>query len=147
MGRAVASVVSGYVVMALIVFGTFTVAFLLMGPDRTYQAGTYDVSSLWIAVSIALSVLAAVAGGRVAAAVARTDAPPKILAALVLVLGLVMAYADAGRMAAQPNVRETDPGFVDAAQASRQPAWLLYLNPLFGAVGVLVGAGLGRKRD
>lgn len=147
MGRAIASVVSGYVVMALIVFGTFTVAYLLMGADRAYQPGTYDVSSLWIAVSIALSALAAIAGGRIAGVIARTATPPKVLAALVLVVGLVMAYADAGRMASAPNVRDAAPSFMDAAQASRQPVWLLYLNPLIGAAGVLIGAGMGRKKD
>ncbi len=147
MGRAIASVVGGYVVMALIVFGTFTVAYLLMGADRAYQPGTYNVSLLWILVSIVLSAVAAVAGGRIAVAIAGSDVPPKILAALVLVLGLVMAYADAGRMAAQVNVRDTPPSFMDAAQASRQPAWLLYLNPLIGAAGVLIGAGMGRKKD
>ena len=147
MARSILSVVGGYVIMALIVFGTFTIAFLLMGPDRAYQPGTYDVSPLWIAVSIVLSALAAVAGGRLAAAIARTDVAPKILAGLVLMLGLVMAYSDAGRMSAQPNVREASPTFMDAAQASRQPAWLLYLNPLIGAAGVLIGAGMARKRE
>jgi hypothetical protein len=147
MGRAIASVVGGYVVMALIVFGTFTVAYLLMGADHAYQTGTYNVSLLWIVVSIAFSAVAAVAGGRIAVAIAGSDLPPKILAALVLVLGLVMAYADAGRMATQPNVRDATPSFMDAAQASRQPTWLLYLNPLIGAAGVLIGAGMGRKKD
>ena len=146
MARAILSVVGGYVVMALIVFCTFTIAYLLMGPDRAYQPGTYDVSPLWIVVSIMLSAIAAVAGGRLAAAIARTDVGPKVLAGLVLVLGLVMAYSDAGRMSEQPNVREASPTFLDAAQASRQPAWLLYLNPLIGAAGVLIGAGMGMAR-
>jgi hypothetical protein len=147
MARAILSVVGGYVVMALIVFGTFTVAYLLMGADSAYQLGTYDVSLLWIVVSLVFSAVAAVAGGRIAVAIAGSDVPPKILAGLVLVLGLVMAYMDAGRMAAQSNVREARPSFMDAAQASRQPTWLLYLNPLIGAAGVLIGAGMGRKKD
>ncbi|MBE0594256.1 MAG: hypothetical protein IH616_17840 [Gemmatimonadales bacterium] len=147
MARAILSVVGGYVVMALIVFGTFTVAYLLMGADSAYQPGTYDVSLLWIVVSLVFSAVAAVAGGRIAVAIAGSDVPPKILAGLVLVLGLMMAYMDAGRMAAQSNVREASLSFMDAAQASRQPTWLLYLNPLIGAAGVLIGAGMGRKKD
>lgn len=147
MARAILSVVGGYVVMALTVFGTFTVAYLLMGADSAYQPGTYDVSLLWIVVSLVFSAVAAVAGGRIAVAIAGSDVPPKILAGLVLVLGLVMAASAAGRMADQPNVRDASPTFMDAAQASRQPTWLLYLNPLIGAVGVLIGAGMARKKD
>lgn len=147
MGRAIGSVVVGYIVMAVMVFAAFTVAYLLMGADRAYQVGTYDVSGLWIAVSIVLSFCAALIGGRTAAAIARSATPPKVLAGIVLVLGLVMAYSDSRGRAPESTVRTGAPSFMDAAQASRQPTWLLYLNPLIGAVGVLLGAAGARRQE
>jgi len=147
MGRAIGSVVVGYIVMAVIVFAAFTVAYLLMGAERAYEPGTYDVSGLWIVVSIALSFCAALIGGRTAAAIARSATPPRVLAAIVLVLGIVMAYTDSGSKATEPNVRAGSPSFMDAAQTSRQPTWLLYFTPLIGAAGVLLGAAAARRKE
>ena len=46
---------------------------------------------LWKVVSFALGVGAAVLGGYVCAWIARTATPPKVLAGLVLVIGLLSA--------------------------------------------------------
>jgi hypothetical protein len=140
MGRAIASVVVGYIVIALFVFVTFSITYLILGADGSYRPGTYEVSAVWIGVSVVLSFAAAVLGGWVAARIARAPTPPKVLAGLVLVLGLAMALMTA--TPDTPTVRTAAPGVFEAAAQSRQPEWLLYLNPLLGFVGVLVGASL-----
>jgi amino acid transporter len=147
MGRALASVILGYVVMAAMVVATFSIAYLVLGADRSYQPGTYDVTTLWIVISLVLSIAAAVVGGLTAAAIARSAGPPKVLAAVVLVLGFAMAiYA----LRAEPptqNARTTNPSVFEAGTVSRQPTWIALANPILGAVGVLVGAALARKDD
>ncbi len=62
MARTIGSVILGYLVMVIVVFATFSLAYQAMGVDRAYQPGTYDVSGLWIAVSIVLGILAAILG-------------------------------------------------------------------------------------
>ncbi len=145
MGRAVASVVLGYVVMAAVVFGTFSIAYLVLGADRTYQPGTYDVTVLWIVVSFALSIGAAIVGGLTAAAIARSAGPPKVLAVVVLVLGFAMALGAMNAEPTTPNVRTANPSVFEASTVSRQPTWIAFVNPLVGALGVLVGATLARR--
>ncbi|MDQ3667052.1 MAG: hypothetical protein M3410_10870 [Acidobacteriota bacterium] len=39
--RAVLAVIVGYVVMVLLVFATFSLAYLLMGADGAFRPGTY----------------------------------------------------------------------------------------------------------
>jgi hypothetical protein len=146
MGRAIASVVVGYVVMALVVFVSFTLAYVLMGPDRAYQPGVYDVSMLWIVIAIVLSIVAAVAGGYVAASIAKTATPIKVLVGLVLILGVVSVFMGmGGSEAGLPVVRDTNPNVWDAMSVSKQPMWIALLNPLLAVGGILFGASL-RKR-
>jgi len=145
MARAILSVVLGYVAMAVAVFATFSAAYLALGPDGSFKPGTYDVSALWLVVSIVLSFAAAVVGGRVCAAVARTLTPPKVLAGIVLVLGLVLAVPAMMREGGEPLPRPASVGNVEAMQNAVQPLWITLLNPLIGAAGVMAGAR--RRKD
>jgi len=146
MGRAIASVIVGYVVMALVVFVSFTLAYVLMGADRTYQPGVYDVSTLWIVVAILLTIVAAIAGGYVAASIAKTSTPIKVLIGLVVVLGFgSVLMAQGGTDDDRPVVRDTNPTVWEAMSASRQPLWIALLNPLLAVGGILYGASLKKR--
>jgi hypothetical protein len=142
MGKAIVSVILGYVVMAVTVFITFTVAYLVLGADGAFKPETYDITTTWVVISIVLSFVAAIAGGIVCAAVAKSPKPPKVLAAFVLILGLLLTIPSLTRDEVQPEVRMGETGNIEAMQGARQPLWITLLNPFIGAVGILVGAGL-----
>ena len=149
MWRNVGAVILGYVVMFAVVFVTFSIAFLMMGTTGAFEEGSYDVTVLWLIISFALGLIAAVAGGFACAAVAKGSRAPLALAGLVLVLGLLMALpvltaSDDG----QPDPREADVSTYDAMQQAKQPPWVTLANPFVGVVGVLLGAKLrpGRGR-
>jgi hypothetical protein len=137
--RLIGSVVAGYVIMFLVVFVALTAAYLGMGADRAFRAGVYDVTGLWLAVSLVVSIVAALAGGWTARRVARDVRGPWVLAGVVLVLGLAMAapalFGDAPAVA----VRTGATGNLEAMQQAQTPLWVLLLNPFIGAVGALVG--------
>ena len=146
MGRAIGSVVLGYVAMAVVVFVCMSVAYLLLGTEGSFRAGSYEVSGAWLVVTLVVGLGAAILGGFVCAAIAKTARPTRVLAAVVLVLGLAMAMpaltdSDPG----DERVREGEVAMFDAMQEARQPNWVMLLNPLIGAIGVLVGAGLRRR--
>jgi uncharacterized membrane protein YeaQ/YmgE (transglycosylase-associated protein family) len=122
--------------------GIFMAAYPLMGVDGLFEPGTYEAARGWILLSIGIGLVAAMAGGAVCARIAPATPAPLWLAAIVLVLGALMAI---------PVVMETDParGGVRPANVSmseamahaRQPVWVALLNPILGAAGVLMGAG------
>jgi hypothetical protein len=142
--RAIGSVILGYLVMAVTVFVTFSIAYLLLGTEGAFKPGSYDVSLLWMVLSIALSFAAAVLGGFVCAAVAKTSTPPKVLAAIVLILGLALAVPALTQGDVSPP-RSESLGNIEAMQNAQQPIWMALLNPLIGAAGVLVGARRRRR--
>jgi hypothetical protein len=140
--RAIGSVVLGYIVMFVLVFGLFTAAYFMLGADGAFQPGSYDVSMVWAVLSVVVGLVAAVAGGFVCARIAGTPTPPKVLAGLVLVLGLVLAVMTlmAPAPAQAPPPRTADTPNLTAMQHAQPPTWAAFLNPVIGAVGVMIGA-------
>jgi hypothetical protein len=145
MGRAIVSVVVGYVVMFATIFLAFSGLYLLLGQELSFQPGSYEPSLLWTVVSFALGVGAAVVGGAACAGIARTATPPKVLAGVVLVIGLLSAVPVLMAAATLAGERTGDVGNLDAMMKAKQPAWVAVANPFVGFVGVLLGARLRRS--
>jgi hypothetical protein len=147
MVRAVLGVVAGYVVMAILVFSIFSLAYLLIGADAAFQPGTYEVTPLWLVISFVFSFLAAVVGGWICAAVARRSTAAKGFAAVVFILGLILAASvlmDSSNN--RPREREGAVGNIAAMQNAKQPAWVAFVNALIAPAGILLGARLkGQK--
>lgn len=140
--RTIFGVILGYITMAVLVFVTFTAIYLAIGADKAFEPGTYDPSVLWIVIMFAVGLGAGIAGGYVSATVARQMWAPKVLALLVLVLGLLFALPAALATKDKPNTRAGDVSNFDAMQEARTPTWVALLNPVVGVAGVLLGARL-----
>jgi hypothetical protein len=145
--RTIGGVVIGYVVLALFVFATFSLTYLLLGADGAFLPGSYTVSTLWLLISFVLGLIGAVLGGYVCASIAKNSRAPIILAGIVLVLGLLLAIpvltapSEAG-----PQAREGNVGNMEAMQKAKQPGWVAIVNPIVGAIGIMIGARLKKPR-
>ena len=146
MARSILGVVGGYATLALLIFVSFTLLYLVLGADRSFEPGSYDASTLWVLTSFPLGVAASVAAGYVCASIARGGRAPQVLAGVVLVLGLLFAIPVLRAADAPSPARTGDVSNTEAMQWARQPKWVALVNPFIGAAGVLVGAGLQRRR-
>ena len=140
MGRAILGVILGYAAMFVVVAASFTALQLGMGTERVFRPGSYEASSLFLACAVVLSLIAAVVGGLVCAAIARRVGPTRALAVVVLVLGVLNAVMNMNKPLPGPRVGDITP--FEAAQKATQPAWYLWSLPVIGAAGCLIGAGL-----
>jgi hypothetical protein len=139
--RAILGVIIGYLVMVVIVFCTFTASYFLLGADRTFQPGNYEVTGLWLAVSLTLSFIAALAAGKVCRAIGGGWMAVLGLVALVVVLGGVSAvYAMLAAAGSAPVSRTGNTSNLQAMMNSKQPISVALALPAIGAVGVLLGA-------
>lgn len=139
--RAILGVIVGYIAMAVVVIAAFSVAFIVIGNDRAFQPGTYDVTPLWLAIMFVVSLIAAVLGGVACSLIAkRGSKAPAGLAVLVVVLGAWSAYSSTTRP--DPGPRAADVPVFEAAQQAKQPLWVAAAIPVVGVVGVMVGAAL-----
>jgi hypothetical protein len=139
MGRIIGGVVAGYLAMALAVMALLSIAYLALGAGRAFQPESYDVTGLWLVVSTIVTIAAAVLGGWLAVRIGRSHRAAVYLAVVVVVLGVVLALPT---LNAPPTgeVRTGDVGNMDAMMKGHQPAVISILNPVLGAIGVMVGA-------
>lgn len=143
MGRMIAGVALGYVVMAVAVLATFMLAYLVMGANRAFQTDSYEASRLWLVVSTLLGLAAAVLGGWVAVRIGRTHRTAAVLAVAVVVLGVVLALPTLNAPRTD-EVRTGEVGNMEAMMKAQQPPVVSILNPIIGGIGVMIGARLRR---
>ena len=146
MVRAIAGVVVGYVVIALLIFLLFSLAYLGMGTNRAFNPGTFNPSLFWIVISFFLGFVAALVGGYTCATIAKSKRAAQVLAAVVFVIGILVAIPVLTSVDNRPNVRVGSVPNMEAMQKARTPGWVALMNPLIGAVGVMVGAGIRQAR-
>lgn len=143
MMRSIGGAVVGYLAMSLAVAFLLTTAYMMMGVDRAFQPGVYDVSALWMVLHLIIAVGAALLGGLVSRKVARRVLGPRILAGFILVVGIatVVPAITAEGGAETIAERSSEIGPLEAMQKAKTPLVALILNPIIGVVGVLVGGG------
>lgn len=141
MGRTIGAVLLGYVTIAFTVFAGLSLAYVAVGTDGAFRPGLYEVSTLWVAISFVVSFGAALAGGWVARGIGHSTSGPLVLAGVVAVLGVGMALLTLSADA-DPGLRTGAVGTFEAMSSAQTPFWIMLLNPLVGAVGVLLGGGV-----
>jgi hypothetical protein len=110
-----------------------------MGTDRAFKPGSYESSNLWLVISFILGAIAAVVGGVFCRLIAQSMTAVWVLAGIVLVLGFVMAIPVLRADPADQPARTADVGNMEAMQNARTPKAASIMNPLIGAVGVMIG--------
>jgi hypothetical protein len=141
MVRFIIAVVVGYLVMVVLVVATSSVAFVV--PDFAFEKDDFDVTPGWLIYALAAGLVAAVAGGFVATRIARRRRVAAVLAALVLVIGLLSAMVILGRE--KPTGSAAGLNVAERASRAVQPTWYAFALPFVGAAGVLVGGRCARR--
>jgi hypothetical protein len=94
---------------------------------------------------VIVGILAAIIGGWVCALIARSFGAAKVLALVVIVLGLALAIPTfIENPPTEP--RTADVSSSDAMMRAQTPQWIAVVNPVIGAIGVLIGASLRKPR-
>ncbi|MBE0550960.1 MAG: hypothetical protein IH619_01090 [Ignavibacterium sp.] len=146
MVRNILGVVLGYVAMFAFVFITFTGLYFLLGADGAFQPDTYEVSLVWIVISLILGLAAAVLGGYLCVLISKNQKATMVLAGLVLVLGIAMAIPVLGDSSNEvQEMRNDNTPNMEAMQKAKQPPLVALLNPIIGALGVFAGSRLKKE--
>ncbi|MDP9098665.1 MAG: hypothetical protein M3N48_06680 [Verrucomicrobiota bacterium] len=143
--RSIVAIIASYVVMFVFFMAVFAGCYLALGSERVFQTDSYEVSTLWIAVSILLSFLGSTLGGFVCAAISRSERTCQVFAFIVFFLSLLACIPAMKRSPDAPNVRAGEVANFDALRLEVSPMWVHLITPVLSAAGVLVGARLKRR--
>ncbi|RLS56922.1 MAG: hypothetical protein DWH91_05510 [Planctomycetota bacterium] len=138
MGRSIAAVLGAYFVMMLTNITVLTSVYVGMGADRAFQAGTFEVTPLWLAVMFLTDIVAGILGGLVCLRIAPNSRAFGFLIGIVIVLGMLVAIPHfLPPRAGNPTQRDAPVGAMQASEYARQPGWLALLHPILGVAGLI----------
>jgi len=145
--KNILAVIVSYIVMFVIFMGLFACLYFALGVERVFQTDSYEVSTLWLAVTLAGSFLVSMLGGWLCVLISGSWRTGQVLALIVLFLNSAQCFWDLKRHNPDaPNIRAGEVGFRDGIELAVTPLWLHFVNPLVAGAGVLLGAR-SKRRD
>src|SRR6266849_4149027 len=144
--RSVLAVIVGYIVMFILQVAAFMTIYTLVGANWSFKPASYQASTRWTVMQFAVVGVTAIIAGLICALIAKGGKAPLVLAAVVLVLGFALAVLGTTmRPADTHEVRTGNVPNMVAMSKARHPAWVIFLGPVIGAAGVLIGGKLKRR--
>jgi len=145
MVRSIIGVVVGYIVMFILQVAAFMTIYTIVGPDWSFKPASYQASTRWTVMQFAVILITAIIAGLVCAIIAKGGKAPMVLAGVILVLGLALgALAISMKPANAHEVRTGNVPNMEAMSKAQHPMWVIFLGPVIGAVGAVIGGKLKR---
>ncbi len=144
--KSVLGVIVAYILMFILQVAAFMTIYTLMGADWSFKPGSYQASTRWTAMQFTVVLVTTIIAGFICAVIAKGGKAPLALAAVVLVVGFGLAILPTVmRPADTHEVRTGSVSNMEAMSKARHPTWVLFLGPVIGAVGVVIGGKLRRR--
>ena len=144
--RSALGVIVGYIVMFVLQVIAFMTIYTMMGADWSFKPASYEASTAWTAMQFGVILITTIIAGLICAVIAKGGKAPLVLAVVVLVLGLALAFASTAlRPADTHEIRAGNVPNMEAMSKARHPAWVTFLGPVIAAAGVLIGGKLKRR--
>ncbi|HVF73054.1 MAG TPA: hypothetical protein VM940_15735 [Chthoniobacterales bacterium] len=146
--RSIIAIIVSYVAMFVLFMVLFTGLYFAFGVERVFQPDSYEVSALWLVVTLIGALLGAMFGGYLCATISKSWRTCQVFALIAFLLALVQCLSDLrSKNPDAPNVRAGDVPFPDGIKLGVTPLWFHFVNPLVGGIGALLGARVKRRGD
>jgi hypothetical protein len=142
--KSILGMIAGYVAISLFFFAAFAGVYFTLGVERIFQSDSYEVSTLWLILSAATGLGGGILGGYLCAAISGSQRACELFATILLIV--LIAFCLPKMRDRSPVWRAGDVPFMDAMRLTQMPLWMHVLNPVLGAVGVLLGARMKKAR-
>jgi hypothetical protein len=144
--RTAIGVIVGYILMFVLQVAAFMTIYTAMGANWSFKPASYEASTRWTVMQFVVVFVTSAIAGLVCALIARGGKATLVLAAVVLVLGFALAAASITmRPADTHEVRTGNVANMEAMSKARHPNWVVFLGPVIGALGIVVGGKLKRQ--
>ena len=142
--RIIAGIIVGFIVMVILVMATFGITIAALGIEKTVQPGSYWTTNTFNIIVLIGGFIAAIIGGLVCGMIARNSMAAFALVAILLATGIGSVIADMNRP--DPPARTAPATLEDISRYGKEPMWFAFSKIVFGAVGVLIGSSMVKKR-
>ena len=146
--RAILGVIVGFFVTIGVIDGAIAAAWMIFGVDVLFKEGVWDVSLVWLILSIVSYLAAGLISGAVCEVIASKGTRAAILLAgiILITLSLEANYLRKNTIAHNQQTRQAEATRIDAMQFARIPNLAMFGNPVLAVIGVLVGGEIIRRK-
>ncbi|HKP03240.1 MAG TPA: hypothetical protein VJU77_07710 [Chthoniobacterales bacterium] len=145
--KSIIAIIVSYIVMFAVFMAIFTCLYFLLGVERVFQTDSYEVSMMWIVLTLVIGFIVSMFSGYLCAAISKSWRTCQIFALIVFLLALIQCFSALKRNPDAPNVRAGEVGMFDAMSLAVTPLWLHFVNPILSGAAVLLGARMKRRGD
>ena len=145
--KSILAIIASCVVIFIFLFAAFTGCYLALGVDGTFQTDSYEVTTVWIALTVVVWLLGGIIGGFLCAVISESKKTCQIFAFIVFFLGLLACIPAIRRNPDAPNTRAGEVSNREAMDLAVYPMWVHILTPVVSAAGVLLGARMKGRGD
>jgi hypothetical protein len=143
--KSIIAIIVSYIAMFVVFMAIFTGLYFALGVERVFQADSYEVSMLWIVLTLAVGFFVCMFAGYLCAAISKSWRTCQVFALIVFLLALIQCFSALKRNPEAPNVRAGEVEMFDAMKLAVSPFWLHLVNPILSGAGVLIGARMKRR--
>ena len=145
--RSILAIIVSYILMMLVFWLAFAALYAGLGVERVFQPDSYEISTLWLGLSIIGSFVVALLAGLLCVAISKSFRAGQVFTLIVLVGSAIMCVSSLYRESEGPHVRAGEVGFFDGMEREVSPRWLHFVNPVVTAAGALAGARMKRRGE
>lgn len=143
--RNIVAIIVSYFAMFIVFMAIFTGLYFALGVERVFQTDSYEVSMLWIVLTLVIGFLGTMFAGYLCAAISKSWRACQVFALIVFLLALIQCLSALKRNPEMPTVRAGEVAYFDALGLAVTPMWLHLINPIINGAGVLLGARMKRR--
>lgn len=145
--KSILAIIASYIAIFIVLFAAFTGCYLALGAEGSFQPDSYNVSTVWIALTVVVCLVAGLIGGFLCALISKSRKTCQIFAFIVFFLGLLACIPAMNRSPDAPNVRAGEVSNFEAMGLAVSPMWLHLLTPVISAAGVMLGSRMKLRGD
>ena len=143
--KSILAIIVSYLALFILFMAIFTGCYFALGIERVFQPDSYEVSTLWVILTLVIAFLVTMFAGYLCATLSKNWRACQVLALIVFLLALWQCFSGMKRDSEGPNVRAGDVTYLEAIGHAVTPMWLHFVNPIVNGAGILLGARMRRR--
>lgn len=145
--KSIVAIVVSYLAMFVFFMAVAVGCYLALGSERVFKPDSYEISSLWLVLTVIVSFIASAIAGYLCAVISGSWTTCRVFAFIVFLATLGFCISSLRQSQESPNVRASEVSWTDGMRLGVSPLWLHFVSPVIAGVAVLAGARMKRRGD
>src|SRR3954462_16033093 len=143
--KSIIAIVVSYIVIFLLFSAVFIGLYVGLGVERVFQPDSYEISNLWLVLTMLGSFFAWMLGGWLCVTIGKSLRAGQVFALIVFIASAIGCLSSLNREGDGPHVRAGEVTFMEGLERTVTPRWFHFVNPVVALAGALAGTRMKRR--